>query len=89
MQTAARTFLSIPRFLERISRLAKAFLILACADAALNPAHADGVGPLSIARTGHFFVGGKHVNTKDGPVLAGQAYADTTSRPTARIPTRS
>src|SRR6516165_1428821 len=76
MQTAARTFLSIPRFLERISRLAKAFLILACADAALNPAHADGVGPLSIAKTGHFFVGGRYVDTKDGAVLAGQAYVE-------------
>ena len=89
MPTASRKFLSIPRFLERISRLAAAFLILACAGAALTPARADGVGPLSIARTGHFFVGGRYVDTKDGPVLAGQAYADTTSRPTARIPTRS
>jgi len=27
-------------------------------------------------QTGHFFVGGKYVDTKDGPVLAGQAYVE-------------
>jgi hypothetical protein len=76
MQTASRKFLPIPCFLERISHLAAAFLILAYAGATLAPARADGVGPLSIAKTGHFFVGGKYVDTKEGPVLAGQAYAE-------------
>jgi hypothetical protein len=76
MPTASRKLLSIPRFLESISRLAAALLILACAGAMLAPARADGVGPVSIAKTGHFFVGGKYVNTKDGPVLAGQAYVE-------------
>src|SRR3984957_3969731 len=76
MQTASGKFLSIRRFLERVSRLAPLFLILACAGAMPIPARADGIGPLSIAKTGHFFVGGKYVDTKDGPVLAGQAYAE-------------
>src|SRR5580704_1097916 len=76
MQTASRKFLSIPRFLERISRLAAAFLFLACTAAMLTPARADGVGPLSIAKTGHFFVGGKYVDAKDGLVLTGQALVE-------------
>jgi hypothetical protein len=75
MQTVSCQFLSIPRFLDRISRLAAALLILAGAGALFTPARADGVGPLSIAKTGHFFVGGKCVDTKDGLVLAGQAGA--------------
>jgi hypothetical protein len=66
MQTASRKFFSIPRFLAWISRLVAAFLILAAAGAMPTPAYADGVGPLSIAKTGHFFVGGKYVDTKDG-----------------------
>ena len=75
MQTVSRKFLPIPRFLELISRLAATLLILTCAGA-LTPARADGVGSLSIAQTGHFFVGGKYADTKDGPVLAGQAYVE-------------
>ena len=71
MQTASRKFLSIPGFFERISHLATAFLILACAGAMLTPARADGIGPLSIAKTGHFFVGCKYLDAKEGPVLAG------------------
>ena len=47
-----------------------------CSPAARAPALADGVGPLSIAKRGHFFVGGKYVDSKDGPVLAGQAYVE-------------
>src|ERR1700692_75217 len=76
MQTASRTLPSIPRLLERIRRLAAAFLVLACAGAMLVPARADGVGPLSIAKTGHFFVGGKYLDTNDGPVRAGPASAE-------------
>lgn len=76
MQTASRKFPSISRFLEQISRLAAAFLVLGGVGAMLTPARADGVGPLSIAKTGHFFVGGKYVDSKDGSVLAGQAYVE-------------
>src|SRR5258705_3122789 len=76
MQTAPRRFPSIPRFLERISGLTAGFLILAYAGAMLTPARGDGVGPLSMAKTGHFFVGGKYVDTQDGRVLAGQAYVE-------------
>src|SRR5215467_15732234 len=76
MQPGFREFLSIIRFPQRISRLAVASLVLACPAAMLTPARADGVGPLSIAKTGHFFVGGKYVDTKDGAVLAGQAYVE-------------
>jgi hypothetical protein len=42
MQTASRKFLPIPRLLERMSRLAAALLILACAAATLTGARADG-----------------------------------------------
>ena len=73
MQTASRHLLSVPRWL---ARLAAAFFIVACPAAMLTPARADGVGPLSIAKNGHFFVGGKYVDTNEGPVLAGQAYVE-------------
>src|SRR5436305_14268955 len=77
MQTAFRKLPSISRLRERIRRLTAALLIPACAGALLaSAARADGVGPLSIAKTGHFFAGGKYVDTKDGPVLAGQAYVE-------------
>jgi len=39
-------------------------------------AQADGVGPISIARQGHFFVGGKYYDTSQGQVFAGQAYVE-------------
>lgn len=39
-------------------------------------ARAEGVGPLTIAKTGHFFVGGKYVDSKEGQVLAGQSYVE-------------
>jgi pimeloyl-ACP methyl ester carboxylesterase len=68
MQTAARRSLSISRV------FAAALFIFAGTVSA--PAGGDGVGPLSIAKTGHFFVGGKYVDTKDGPLLAGQAYTE-------------
>src|SRR5437870_5653673 len=72
MQTATCHVLSVPRWLTH--HLAAAFFILS--GAGTMPAQADGVGPLSIAKRGHFFVGGKYVETKDGPVLAGQAYVE-------------
>jgi pimeloyl-ACP methyl ester carboxylesterase len=76
MQAASHKFPSIPRFLERVSRFAAALLVIACAGVMRTTASADGVGPLSIAKTGHFFVGGRYVDTRDGPVLAGQAYTE-------------
>jgi hypothetical protein len=57
-------------------RLIVALFMAASAVAMLAPSRADDVGPLSIAKTGHFFVGGRYVDTKDGPVLAGQAYVE-------------
>ena len=44
--------------------------------AAATAAQADGVGPLTIAKAGHFFVGGKYVESKEGQVLAGQSYVE-------------
>ena len=41
-----------------------------------SPARADGVGPITIAKQGHFFVGGKYVDSKEGKVLAGQSYVE-------------
>jgi hypothetical protein len=93
MRTISRDFLPAIRSQDRITGLAAAFLMAAavatCALAVLVPAHADGVGPLSIAKTGHFLVGGKYVDSKDGPVLAGQAYVEYIFPPTAHIPIRS
>jgi pimeloyl-ACP methyl ester carboxylesterase len=56
--------------------LAVLLAVLASAGAMPAPALAADIGPLSIAKTGHFFVGGKYVETTDGPVLAGQAYVE-------------
>ena len=89
MPTASRKFLPIAGLPKRIDRLAVALLILAGASTLLAPARADGVGPLSIAKTGHFFVGGRYVDTKDGPVLAGQAYVEYYVPTNRRIPIRS
>ena len=44
--------------------------------AAATSASAEGVGPLVIAKQGHFFVGGKYVDTPNGPVMAGHAYVE-------------
>ena len=52
MQTATCHVLSVPRWLTR--HLAAAFFILSGAGA--MPARADGVGPPSIAKTGHLVV---------------------------------
>jgi hypothetical protein len=49
MQTGSRNFLPIVRFLDRISRVAAAFFILACAKMMLSPACAD--EPLSIVKS--------------------------------------
>jgi pimeloyl-ACP methyl ester carboxylesterase len=44
--------------------------------AAPGSARSEGVGPITIAKTGHFFVGGKYVDGKDGKILAGQSYVE-------------
>src|SRR6516164_4209563 len=72
MRITSRDFLSVPRLRYRMCRLTVALFMAAM----LAPSRADDVGPLSIAKTGHFFVGGKYVDTKDGAVLAGQAYVE-------------
>jgi pimeloyl-ACP methyl ester carboxylesterase len=41
-----------------------------------SAASAEGVGPITIAKQGYFFVGGKYVDTPAGPVFAGQAYVE-------------
>ncbi len=55
------------------------FATAACFFAA-STAHAGEIGPLTIAKTGHFFVGGKYVESKSGKkddkVLAGQSYVE-------------
>jgi pimeloyl-ACP methyl ester carboxylesterase len=54
-----------------LNRLVAVSLLIVC-----SAAHADGVGPLSIARQGHFFVGGKYVFSPAGPVMSGHAYVE-------------
>ena len=76
MQTAVQEFSSIARLRAQLARRAAAPLFIAATAVLLTPACADGLGPLSVARTGHFFVGGKYVDTKDGRLLAGQAYVE-------------
>jgi pimeloyl-ACP methyl ester carboxylesterase len=71
MHTASCTLASISRLLKSLGFLAAAFFTVAG-----NAAMADGVGPLSIAKQGHFFVGGKYVDTPAGKVLAGHAYVE-------------
>jgi pimeloyl-ACP methyl ester carboxylesterase len=59
------------RLLQYFALLA-AFVFMALG----SPALADGVGPITIAKQGHFFVGGKYVDSKEGQVLAGQSYVE-------------
>jgi hypothetical protein len=56
----------------RLRLLLALFAGLACAAAA----HAEGVGPLLIAKQGYFFVGGHYVDLPDGPFTAGQIYVE-------------
>ena len=44
--------------------------------ATITSASAEGVGPLVIGKQGHFFIGGKYVDTPNGPVMAGHAYVE-------------
>jgi pimeloyl-ACP methyl ester carboxylesterase len=55
----------------RTSAIAITALWIGCA-----VAPAEEVGPITIAKQGYFFVGGKYVDTPAGPVIAGQAYVE-------------
>ena len=44
--------------------------------AVIGAATAQDVGPITIAKQGHFFVGGKYVATPTDHVMAGQAYVE-------------
>jgi hypothetical protein len=63
MRSNSRDFVSVPRLQKRVGRPAAAPLMavvmLTCAGAMFAPVRADGIGPLSIAKTGHSFVGGR------------------------------
>jgi pimeloyl-ACP methyl ester carboxylesterase len=52
------------------------FAAVAVLAGSATAAFADGVGPLTIAKQGYFFVGGKYYDTPGGQVLAGQAYVE-------------
>jgi pimeloyl-ACP methyl ester carboxylesterase len=61
-----------------IARLASAFLLaaLAAAPAAAQNGQAKSVGPLTIAKQGHFYVGGRYVGEGKDKIWAGQAYVE-------------
>ena len=72
MPTASSTLASLSRFLKSLGFLAAAAFFIAAGTAAM----ADGVGPLSIAKTGSLLRRRKYVDSKDGQVLAGQSYVE-------------
>src|SRR3954471_20046809 len=49
---------------------------LAAAPAAAQNGHAKSVGPLTIAKQGHFYVGGRYVGEGKDKIWAGQAYVE-------------
>jgi pimeloyl-ACP methyl ester carboxylesterase len=51
-------------------------LLLLVALVGAGDAAAEGVGPLSIAKQGHFYVGGKYVGAGKDRIWAGQAYVE-------------
>jgi len=59
--------------LRAIATLAAAAILMGCISIA---AQAEGVGPLTIAKQGYFFVGGKYMDSPSGQVMAGHAYVD-------------
>jgi pimeloyl-ACP methyl ester carboxylesterase len=61
------------KWLRAISTFATASILATSAGIAVR---AEGVGPLTIAKQGYFFVGGKYVDEKNGQVMAGHAYVD-------------
>jgi hypothetical protein len=56
---------------------------------ACGAASAEELAPVTIAKQGYFFVGGKYVDTPAGPVIAGQAYVEFQIPRSASIPIRS
>jgi pimeloyl-ACP methyl ester carboxylesterase len=69
----ARTGTLAPNRLRAMATLAAAAILTGCAGIA---ARAEGVGPLTIAKQGYFFVGGKYMDSPSGQVMAGHAYVD-------------
>jgi pimeloyl-ACP methyl ester carboxylesterase len=65
--------ISMTRKLGIIAMLAASAIFTASAG---SEARAEGVGPLTIAKQGYFFVGGKYVDEPKSQVLAGHAYVD-------------
>src|SRR5215216_3726311 len=59
--------------LRAIAKLAAAAILASGVSIA---AQAEGVGPLTIAKQGYFFVGGKYMDSPSGQVMAGHAYVD-------------
>ena len=70
MNVAPTSETSTTGFGNLLPRLAAAVLLAAT----ITSASAEGVGPLVIAKQGYFFVGGKYVDTPNGPVMAAHAY---------------
>jgi pimeloyl-ACP methyl ester carboxylesterase len=62
-----------PNRLRAIATLAAAAILTTSVGIA---ARAEGVGPLTIAKQGYFFVGGKYMDETGGQVMAGHAYVD-------------
>jgi pimeloyl-ACP methyl ester carboxylesterase len=60
----------------RLCAIAAVIATTFIATSAVGDERAEGVGPLTIAKQGYFFVGGKYVDEKNGQVMAGHAYVD-------------
>ena len=60
-------------FATSISRIAIAAVL---AGIMSGTSYAQGVGPITIAKQGYFFVGGKYYDTPQGQVFAGQSYVE-------------
>jgi pimeloyl-ACP methyl ester carboxylesterase len=60
----------------RLCAIAAVIATTFLATGAVGDERAESVGPLTIAKQGYFFVGGKYVEEKNGEVLAGHAYVD-------------
>jgi hypothetical protein len=58
---------------------------VAAAVSPIGSASAQEAGPLSTAKQGYFFVGGKYLDTSNGKVMAGHAYAEYLIPQNARV----
>src|SRR5579862_6920939 len=54
----------------------RAALVLMCAVLLGGVAGAQDIGPLVIAKQGHFFVGGRYVDQPNGQLMVGQSYVE-------------